>query len=216
MGATDSTPGRVTDADVRARRWVVPGLVTAGAAFLILAASVLVLSRYQPLTTTNDSAIDAPAGPAVTVPYGKTRIQSVLYVDRATMRYSFVLHNGGPVGVTVTGFDLPSGPSYLVRPVGYAVGGTTLAQAAVPTAQFHSFALASGAKRVVTVTLEFVNCQRISPRAGTNVEQITVNYRGFGFVPRSQRVGLPDLLRIGSPSDDNRCPHVTADSRSPG
>jgi hypothetical protein len=177
---------------------------------------VLVLSRYQPLSTTNDSAIDAPAGPAVTVPYGQTRIKSVLYVDRATMRYSFVLHNDGPVGVTVTGFDLPSGPSYLVRPVGYAVGGATISHVAAPTARFHNFALGSGAKRVVTVTLEFVNCQRISPRSGTNVEKITVHYRGYGLVPHTQQVDLPDLVRIGSPSDDNRCPHVTSESRPPG
>jgi hypothetical protein len=206
----------VIEADTSARRWVVPGLATLGAVFLLLAASVLLLSRYQPLDTTTDSAIDAPAGPALAVPYGMRRLQAVLYVDRATMRYSFVLHNNGPVGVTVTGFDMPSGPAYLVRLASYAVGGRTVAQAAGPTVPFHSFELGSGGKRVVTVTLEFVNCQRISARASTNVESITVRYRGFGLVPRSQHVRLPDLLRIGSPSDDNRCPHVTAGSRPPG
>ncbi|MDX6285294.1 MAG: hypothetical protein QOG53_779 [Frankiales bacterium] len=198
------------------RRWVIPALVAVGVALIVLAASVLVLSRYAPLTTTDASAIDAPAGPAVTVPYGKTRLQSVLYVDRATMRYSFVLHNKGSVGVTVTGFDMAHGPSYLVRPVGYAVGGSTVAQAAGPTARFHSFGLGGGSNRVVTVTLEFVNCQRISPRSGTNLEHITVHYRGLGLVPRSQRVTFPDLVRIGSPANDNRCPHVTAGSRPPG
>jgi hypothetical protein len=194
----------------------VPSLVAAGLALLLLGASVLLLSRYQPLQSVGESVIDAPAGPAVALPYGSVHVKAVLYVDRATMRYSFVLHNDGPVGVTVTGFDLPSGPQYLVRLVGYAVGGHTPSEAAPPTAPFHAFALGSGQRRVVTVTLEFVNCQRISARASTNVDHITVRYRGFGLVPRRQRIALPDLLRIGSPADDNRCPHVTADSRPPG
>jgi hypothetical protein len=198
------------------RRWLVPVLAVTGSVSLVLAASVLTLSRYQPLTTTNDSAVERAAEPTATLQYAGKRLRVVQYVDRATMRYSFVVHNDGPVGVTVTGFDLRSGPGLLVRMVGYAVGGETIAQAAAPTAAFHSFALPSGGNRVVTVSLEFVNCQRISARAGTNVDQITVRYRGFGFVPRSQRVRLPDVVRVGSPADDNRCPHVTAGSRPPG
>ena len=206
----------MNDSDAPRRRWLVPLLVAVGVAALVLAASVLTLSRYQPLTTTTDSVVVGAAEPTSTVPYAGKRLKVVQYVDRATMRYSFVLHNDGPVGVTVTGFDMRSGPGLLVRMVGYAVGGRTIADTAIPAAKFHSFALGSGEERVVTVTLEFVNCQRISPRAGTNVEHVTVRYRGFGFVPRSQRILLPDLLRIGSPSDDNRCPHVTAGSRPPG
>jgi hypothetical protein len=132
------------------------------------------------------------------------------------MRYSFVLHNDGPVGVTVTGVDVASGPGRLVRLVGYAVGGPTITQAPPPATKFHSFALHRGASRVVTLTLEFVNCQTISPRAGTNIEEITVKYRGFGLISRSQRVRLPDLLRVNSPVDDNYCPGVTATSRPPG
>lgn len=206
----------MSDSGALRRRWLVPVLVVAGVVSLIFAASVLTLSRYQPLATTNDSAVVGAEEPTATLPYAGKRLRVVQYVDHATMRYSFVLHNDGPVGVTVTGFDMRSGPGLLVRLVGYAAGGRSIAEAAGPTATFHNFSLRSGQKRVVTVTLEFVNCQRISPRAGTNVDQITVHYRGFGFVPRSQRVQLPDLVRIGSPADDNRCPHVTAGSRPPG
>jgi hypothetical protein len=206
----------VTDSGALRRRVLVPVLVVAGVSSLVLAASVLMLSRYQPLATTNDSAVIGAEEPTATLQYAGKRLRVVQYVDHATMRYSFVLHNDGPVGVTVTGFDMRSGPGLLVRLVGSAVGGRTIAEAAGPTATFHNFALRSGDRRVVTVTLEFINCQRISARAGTNVEQITVRYRGFGFVPRSQRVRLPDVVRIGSPSDDNRCPHVTAGSRPPG
>jgi hypothetical protein len=187
-----------------------------GVVALVLAGCVLTLSRYQPLSPTTDSAVVGATEATSTLLYAGKRVKVVQYVDHKTMRYSFVLHNSGPVGVTVTGLDMRSGPGLLVRMTGYAVGGSRIVDPAPPNARFHSFALGSGADRVVTLTLEFVNCQRISARAGTNVEHVTVRYRGFGLVPRSQAVRLPDLLRIGSPADDERCPHVTAGSRPPG
>jgi hypothetical protein len=206
----------VTEPNSSRRSWLVPVLVLVGAVALVLAGSVLTLSRYQPLSTTADSAVVGAREPTSTLAYAGKRVQVVQYVDHATMRYSFVLHNAGPVGVTVTGLDMRSGPGLLVHMTGYAVGGRTIAEAAAPQERFHSFGLGNGADRVVTLTLEFVNCQRISARAGTNVEHVTVRYRGFGFVPRSQDIRLPDLLRIGSPANDERCPHVTAGSRPPG
>ena len=206
----------MTEPSPSRRSWLVPVLAIVGVLALVLAGSVLTLSRYQPLSTTSDSAVVGATDATATLAYAGKRVKVVQYVDHKTMRYSFVLHNAGPVGVTVTGFDMRSGPGLLVRMTGYAVGGRTISQTPAPKARFHSFALGKGADRVVTLTIEFVNCQRISARAGTNVEHVTVHYRGFGLVPRSQEVRFPDLLRIGSPADDERCPHVTANSRPPG
>jgi hypothetical protein len=187
-----------------------------GVALLVVGVSTLALSRYQPLGARAVSSVQSSLAAPAPVDYGGRRLQVVEYVDRSTMRYSFVLHNDGPVGVTVTGFGLPSGPGRLVEPAGYAVGGTDLSHLPATGARFHSFALPAGHDRAVTVTLRFVNCQRVSPRTGTNIDQITVRYRGFGFVGRAQRVRLPDLLRVGSPSQDERCPGATATSRPPG
>jgi hypothetical protein len=196
--------------------WLAAAIALIGVAMLVVGASVLLLSRYQPLDTRSQSSIDAPDPVPAPVNYAGRRLQVVEYADGATVRYSFLLHNDGPVGVTVTGFALPSGPGRLFDPVGYAVGGRSLSDVAAGTARFHAFALPAGATRAVTVTLRFVNCQTISPRTGTNVETITVHYRGFGLVGRSQQVRLPDLLRVGSPSTDERCPGATATSRPPG
>jgi hypothetical protein len=200
----------------RSRRWLPLVVAVLGLVMLAVGASVIVLSQYQPLGTRSQSSVQAAGTVPAPVDFGGRRLQVVQYFDRQTVRYSFLLHNDGPVGVTVTGFALPSGPGRLVEPVGYAVGGTTLSRLAAPGARFHSFALGAGASRAVTITLRFVHCQTISPRAGTNVETITVHYRGFGLVGRSQTVRLPDLLRVGSPSQDERCPGATATSRPPG
>jgi hypothetical protein len=200
----------------RRRRWLVPVLAGSGALLLVVAASLLTLSRYAPLSAGEPTAIEGPTGDANVLPYGAKRLAVVQYVDRATMRYSFRLHNGGPVGLTVTDIDVRSGPGRLVELVGYVADRSADHPAPPPLDGHPSFALPGGGDGTVTLILRFVNCQRISPRTGTNVDTATIHYRGFGLVPRTQEVTLPDLIRTQSPSLDSRCPHVTADSRPPG
>ncbi len=216
MAVATSPPIAPGVSDRGRRRWLPVVVGVLGVAMLVVGGSVLMLSRYQPLAARAQSSVQAGGVVPAPITFGGHRLQVVQYFDRQTMRYSFLLHNDGPVGVTVTGFALPRGPGRLVEAVSYAVGGETLTDLPAAGAQFHSFALPAGHTRAVTVTLRFVNCQIISARSGTNVESITVRYRGFGLLSRSQDVRLPDLLRVGSPPDGDRCPGATATSRPPG
>jgi hypothetical protein len=197
------------------RRWPVVVLAAVGVVLLIGAVVVIPLSRYQPLSARGDTIVEGPSGDVSRLDYGGRRLAVVQYVDQATMRYSFRLHNGGPVGVSVTDVEVRSGPGRLLELAGYDVDqrGPVVSE---PQPGSPSFALGGDADRTVTLFLRFVNCQHISPRTGTNLDEVTVHYRGFGLVPHSQTLRLPDLIRTQSPVLHSRCPNVTADSRPPG
>lgn len=136
-------------------------------------------------------------------PIAGNPVREIRYVDRAVLSYRFTLHNGAPVPVTVTGFRRPDHEATMLRIRGLAGEGGA-----------ESFTLPPGGDRTVTLSVLMTECERVSSRAGSMVEQVEISVRGLGVVPRTVAVRLPERIRTQSPRDAS-CPRSNTATRSP-
>jgi hypothetical protein len=154
---------------------------------------------------------------------GSDEIAAVTYVDGATVRYAFALHDDGPAPVTVTELVAPA-PDFLtlLRPVamglaaekrgisyGYGVspGPALNADFNEPDVEpFHSFTLQPGADRVIYVYARMGDCEWYMPGSAETLEALTVRYT-VGGDARQTQLALPEPIQVSVPLDV-RCPRT--------
>jgi hypothetical protein len=149
------------------------------------------------------TSVSGTAGTAV-FEIGVHRVRQVRYRDRGTLQYSFVLRNGGPLPVTVTGLAEKQPPSRLFR-ARRLVGGEGQETVRIP----------AGGSADVRLALFMSGCETLSARAGSLVTDVVLRTERAAFFDDEVRVQLPEELRTGSPREAF-CPEATATSRPPG
>jgi hypothetical protein len=136
---------------------------------------------------------------------GDRTIRQFRYADRRELGYTFTLHNGGPLPVTVVDVA-DAGPAATLLAVDRLERGGTAAT---------RFEVPAGEGVAVRLVLDMSNCERVSSRAGSFLSQVAVRTEVGGVLERSSVVTLPEELHTGSPREA-LCPRATSKSRSPG
>jgi len=179
----------------------------------LAAAGVLVGNGYQPLAARGGT--DASGSGSTVLAFGDRPLRLLTYADRQDLRYAFVLRNRGRVGVTVRDLQARASGKYQLlnlhadrlAPAGRA---DVDADAGRP---FAPFALGAGEQRVVVLRGTFADCEHISPRAASMLDEVRVDFAVLGL-HRTTTLALPERLRTQSPSDQG-CPLSTFETRSP-
>ncbi len=182
----------------------------------LVAAALLIGSGSHPLAAGRGTA--AAGSTSTVIAFGDRPLRLLTYADGKDVRYAFVLRNRGRVGLTVRSLSAHATGKYqLLNLRSDRVGPTGAAGAAVVDADggspFRPFSLGPGEQRVVVLVGTFTDCEFISPRAASMLDDVRVDYRLLG-VPRSTTIQLPERLRTQSPSDQG-CPRSTFETRSP-
>lgn len=171
----------------------------------VLAGGLLATSRTALEPTTGPTRVSGTTASAV-YPYGDGPVREVRYVDRWTLTYTFAVRNTGLAPVVVTGLgDDPARERTLLRP-------RRLVRASDGASRF---TVAPGESRRVRLSVLMTGCEHVSSRAGSLLEEVRVDVRSAGMVPRSLTVSLPERLHTGSPRDAG-CPRSSSATRSPG
>lgn len=89
-----------------------------------------------------------------------------------------------PMPVTVTGFQRPEHEATMLRITGISAGEGE-----------PSFTLGPGADRAVSLVVLMTDCERVSSRAGSMIEEVRLTVRGMGVLPRTVLVRLPERVR---------------------
>lgn len=176
---------------------------TAAGVLALTAAAVAVAGYASPGQLTAAGPTSVSGTPATAVyPIADDPVREIRYVDRDELRYSFTLHNAAPLPVTVTGAAAAGHEATMLRVAGLEDedGGG-------------SFTLAPGADRDVTLVVFMTECERVSSRAASMIGDIQLETLGFGFLPRTVIVSLPERIRTQSPRDAS-CPRSTTATRS--
>lgn len=161
----------------RSRRWLVMVVVDV----LVLAVAAgggVFIANYQPLHVIGFGPI--PGGKAA---LGGSNGISLTYEDGQLTGYTFVLENGGRLGVTITAVQFNVSDTSLLRPTGVALG-TPNSLNILPGTEgpFLPFSLGAGKSRAIEVQARFANCAFNRASGGENVfSSPTIAYRVLGI-----------------------------------
>lgn len=168
-----------------------------------LAGGVAVAGTDPALRSDDPTSVAGTDGTAV-FDIGVHHVRHVRYQDQGTLRYTFRLHNDGPLPVTVTGLAAEQPRSRLLEP-----------QALTGAEGEQSVSIGAGDSSEVTLSLLMSGCETLSARAGSILTEVVVRTERAGVFSDDVTVRLPEELRTGSPREAF-CPEATATSRPRG
>jgi hypothetical protein len=126
------------------------------------------------------------------------------YVDGRRVTFAYAIHNGGRVGVTITGIGEQAKIELLgtldVRVGQRLASGTSIRH----TEPFHTFTLRAGETRDIVVHYRMHDCEWFTPGSGNGYERFTLTYRVLGL-HRSVDLRTPIRVDVKVP-DDYVCP----------
>lgn len=169
-------------------------VLTGGAAY---SANTPRLTGLGPATMEGTSA-------SSTFEIGDTTVRQVRYVDRGTLRYTFVLANRAMVPMTVTGLAPLDDPP------------TLFTYLRITDASGHAqFTIAPLSRRKVTLSLRMTACERLSARAGSFAKEVRVHTTAVGGIEATPVATLPEEIHTGSAREAS-CPRSGTSSRPHG
>ncbi|HET9516689.1 MAG TPA: hypothetical protein VFO77_03065 [Actinoplanes sp.] len=169
---------------------------------LVLAGGAGLVARYQPLLQSGDLQAGSDMQVVTIEEFEETGAHVLKYEDGEYVSYAFTVRNAGPVGITVTGVDLPAeAERRLLQPVAAGVATGDSADAA-EMAPFEPFALAAGEEQRIIVQGRFDNCEYYTERAIEDVDGQTITFRVAG-IPRTATVPFTRDLLVRSPTIKN-------------
>jgi hypothetical protein len=139
----------------------------------------------------------------------RARRVEATYVDGQHLTSAYALHNGGSVGITITGFDIQTPPRYSLLAfidlrVGkrLANGGTSIRH----TEPFRPFTLRAGEARDIVVRQRMHACEHYDRGSGNAWKALGVRYRVLGL---NRHAGVPTPMYVSVKiADDYNCPHA--------
>jgi hypothetical protein len=179
-------------------------LLVAVVALLAVAGGATAVARMGPsLSASGPGRVTGTEASAIFQLGGQTYHQ-VRYADRKLLTYAFTLHNDGRFSTTVTGLEPVEHEATLLR----------LRSLTDPDGE-ERFEIGSGDEVEVVLNIWMTDCERLSARAASQIEEIGVRTEGFGGIDDVVRVELPEQLRTGS-AREMFCPRANASTRPPG
>jgi hypothetical protein len=179
------------------------------AAIVLLSLAVAVVVRYQPLQQAGVFEVGKEMQVVTVDEFEEAGAHILRYVDGDYVTYAFTVRNTGPVGVTVTGLELPDeAERRMLQTVttGIASGGSTEAAAQEP---FEPFALRAGEEQRLVVQARLDNCEYYTERAIEILDRQTITFRAAG-IARTATITFDRPLLVRSPTIQ-RCPERTLD-----
>ena len=174
------------------------------AVLLVAAGAGVAVARTTPgLSADGPTSVAGTDATAVFRIGGRT-IRQVRYVDHATLVYSFVLANEGPLPVTVTGLAAPRRSPRLFRYVGLTDDEGR-----------RRFTIPTGDSTRVRLRMWMHACETLSARAGSFATEVSLHTERAGVLDDVVTVAFPEEVHTGSPREAF-CPNATATSRPPG
>lgn len=181
------------------------GLAAAGAGCQSLAGPWCAQRLASPeLSARGPVSLDGTTASAV-FELGDRTIRQFRYADRHELGYTFVLANDGPRPVTVVDVGTAGPAATLLRVDRLERTGTSSTRFSVP----------AGSQVGVRLVLDMTDCERVSSRAGSFLDRVSVRTEVAGRHGRRAVLTLPEELHTGSPREA-LCPRATSQSRSPG
>lgn len=174
--------------------------VPAAATLMVLAGGVAVASNAPRLHAEEPSSVTGTDGTAV-FDLGVHHVRQVRYQDQGTLRYTFRLHNDGPLPVTVTGLTEEQQRTRLLHARGLSGADGR-----------DDVRVGAGESAAVTLSVLMSGCETLSARAGSILTEVRLRTERAGMIDDEVTVRLPEELRTGSPREAF-CPEATATSR---
>ena len=132
-------------------------------------------------------------------------IRQIRYLDRGELVYTFDLENAGSLPVTVTGLGDSVEEPRLFDLVSLS-----------DDSGHEEFTIGAGDTEQVALAMTMTDCETLSARAGSIVDQVAIRTEGLAGLGRDEVVvELPEEIRAGSPREAG-CANATATSRPPG
>lgn len=179
-------------------------LVVAVVALLAVAGGATAVARMDPsLSSSGPGKVTGTEASAIFELGGQTYHQ-VRYADRKLLTYAFTLHNDGRFSTTVTGLEPVEHQATLLR-----------LRSLTDSSGKKRFEIGAGDEVDVVLNIWMTDCERLSARAASQIEEIGVRTEGFGGIDHVVTVELPEQLRTGS-AREMFCPRANASTRPPG
>lgn len=188
-----TTPAYDPALRMQARLW---GLFFYMIVLSLLAAVVVFVVRYQPLSTGNFTS----SGPVTAD--GANGIR-VAYTGGGTFSFGFLLINDGPVPLTINRIQV-TGPNELLVPLKVELAAKRDAGAIgvgdPALERFLQFSLGAGDRKWIVVRTQFGNCARFAQGTFETYTQFLVTFKVGPFTKHAW-VPLPRNIRVDSPPD---------------
>jgi hypothetical protein len=179
-------------------------VVVAVVALLAVASGAAAVARMDPSLSAEGPGSVTGTEASATFQLGGETYHQVRYADRKLLTYSFTLHNDGRFAATVTGLEPVDHEATLLR----------LRSLTNPQGE-ERFEIGAGDEEVVVLNIWMTDCERLSARAASQIDEIDVRTEGLGGLEHVVTVKLPEQVRTGS-AREMFCPRANASTRPPG
>jgi uncharacterized repeat protein (TIGR01451 family) len=185
----------------RSRRWL---LWTLLALVVVLATSITLLVRYQPLVPGNEAVGAGPGGRITNSPPNLESVSAIRFRNGAVVTYGFSLRNDGPVGLTITSVIDPHSEGVL-RTMTIRMNRENEPGASADPADytpFQSFRLGPDEERFFLIKAQFARCDSLAADSWSTYADVPVTYRVLGF---THHAWVPLELPIAVQGVRNAC-----------